>query len=140
MYEKIITVSGTHFKISSTIPITPEIEADALHKLGIQILSATCPASPKTVGSTTILKCTPVSGAGTFTVTFYKDGVQLKQYTGVLLNTEVSTSDANSVAGTFVYSVTVSDGCADPQPQVTSESCTVVYEICPQVQCNLIVV
>ena len=130
MYEKIITVSGTHFKISSTIPITPEIEADALHKLGIQILSATCPASPKTVGSTTILKCTPVSGAGTFTVTFYKDGVQLKQYTGVLLNTEVSTSDINTAAdavkGSVVYLVTAIDGCTDPAPQTISESCTVV--------------
>ena len=129
MYEKIITVSGTHFKISSTIPITPEIEADAFQKLGIQILSKTCP-SPKTVGDTTTLKCTPVSGAGTFTVTFYKDGVQLAQYTQVPPNTEVSTSDINTTAdavkGSVVYSVTAIDGCTDPQPQTTSELCTVV--------------
>jgi hypothetical protein len=95
----------------------------------IQKLSATCPVSSKIVGDTTTLKCTAVSGVAPFIITFFKDGVQLKQYTGVLLNTEVTTSDINTAAdavkGSVVYSVTTIDSCTDPAPQTISESCTV---------------
>jgi hypothetical protein len=144
MYEKIMAVNGINYMLRSDIPITPEIENAALLKLEIQTLSKTCPPY-KTVGDTTTLKCTPVSGAGQFTVTFFKNGAQLSQYTGVPLNTEVIVSDVatneDAVTGYADYSVSVIDGCTDPEPQTAAELCRVlVYLPCAPVQCNLIVI
>ena len=138
MYNKIITLNNTQYNLSSDIPISPEVERLTLQKLGIQTLYKTCTTTSKLVGQTVTLKCTPTSGVSPFTVKFFKNGVQLTEFTSVQLNTEVSTTNvANSTdatAGSAVYSTTTTDSCVDPSPQSITETCTVIVKACDPLQ------
>ncbi len=138
MYNKIITLNGTEYNLSSDTPISPEIEQLTLQKLGIQKLTATCPSTSKLVGSTITLKCTPTSGIAPFRVKFFKNGVQLTEFTSVSLNTEVTTTNiansADATAGSAVYSTTTTDNCVDPSSQTATETCTVIVKACDPLQ------
>jgi len=143
MYNKTITLNGIEYNLSSDAPITPELEKSTLQKASIQKLTPTCPPSAKISGETVTLKCTPTSGVGTFTVTFFKGVTQIAQYTEVPLNTEVSTSNvttsADATTGYADYSTTVVDKCLDPSPQTVTESCRVQVQACPLLQFNFTV-
>lgn len=138
MYEKIITLNGTQYNLSSESPITPELEKLTIQKLKIEKLTATCPTTSKLVGSTITLKCTPIAGIPPFTVKFLKNGTQLTQFTSVALNSEVTTTNvatsSDATAGSATYSTTVTDNCTDPSPQTKTETCTVIIKTCDPLQ------
>lgn len=138
MYNKIITLNGIEYSLSSDTPISPEIETNTLQKMGIQTLAKTCTTTSKLVGSTVTLKCTPTSGVAPFTVKFFKNGALLTQYPNVSLNTEVSTTNVttsvDATAGSAIYSTTTTDNCLDPSQQTVTETCTVSVNACPTLQ------